>query len=394
MSHIGYAYDKEIIPKLSGVDVVVGGDSHTLLGPDSLATYGVGTPGGAYAEPLKNKDNETVCVAQAWEYAQVVGELRVDFDAQGRVTQCAGTPHVLIGDDFKIGTTAVTEADRVAIVKDIAASGFLRVTAPDAAAAAVLAPFKAKVDQFKASVVATAPVELCSRRVPGGVGSVDYTRSSAACTAEGLVNVRGGDIQQLVAQAYLEIGNRDYGGADISLQSGGGVRVPLLGNVTAADVITVLPFDNKLWRMDVTGAEAKAMVEDGLDAVFKTGGASGPYPYAGGLRWKVDATQAKGARASNVEVFDGATRTWGPLNLTKTYRLFVLSFNATGGDGYPTLANVPEARRSDVGVQDADVLQSYIDSLPRNGAGLPVMSRLDASLYSTQSFIGPVAPPK
>mgnify|MGYP002041655286 FL=1 len=110
MSHIGYAYDKEIIPKLSGVDVVVGGDSHTLLGPDSLATYGVGTPGGAYAEPLKNKDNETVCVAQAWEYAQVVGELRVDFDAQGRVTQCAGTPHVLIGDDFKIGTTAVTEA--------------------------------------------------------------------------------------------------------------------------------------------------------------------------------------------------------------------------------------------------------------------------------------------
>lgn len=37
MSHIGYDYDKRIIPNLSGVDVVVGGDSHTLLGPAALS---------------------------------------------------------------------------------------------------------------------------------------------------------------------------------------------------------------------------------------------------------------------------------------------------------------------------------------------------------------------
>ncbi len=66
MSHIGYDYDLQVVPKLSGVDVVVGADSHTLLGPDTLRTTGVGTPAGAYPTRLANKDGKTVCVVQAW----------------------------------------------------------------------------------------------------------------------------------------------------------------------------------------------------------------------------------------------------------------------------------------------------------------------------------------
>src|SRR5690606_25255696 len=199
LSHIGYPYDRQVLAALSGVDVVVGGDSHTLLGPDSLATYGVGTPRGAYAETLVNRDGDAVCVVQAGEYAQVVGELKVSFDAEGRVTACAGTPHVLIGDDFMIDDKPVSTADRDAFKADIAASGFLRITAPDPDATTVLQPYKESVAIYKETVVATAPLELCSRRVPGGPGSVDYGRSSAACNAEGSVNVRGGDIQQWVA---------------------------------------------------------------------------------------------------------------------------------------------------------------------------------------------------
>ena len=61
MSHIGYDYDKQIIPNLSGVDVVVGGDSHTLLGPAGMAGYGVGSPAGAYPTEVKNKDGKRVC---------------------------------------------------------------------------------------------------------------------------------------------------------------------------------------------------------------------------------------------------------------------------------------------------------------------------------------------
>src|SRR5690606_1453822 len=85
LSHIGYGYDLEVVAQLSGVDVVVGGDSHTLLGPSWMSTYGIGTPAGAYPTIARNRDGDTVCVVQAWEYSQVVGELRVRFDADGRV---------------------------------------------------------------------------------------------------------------------------------------------------------------------------------------------------------------------------------------------------------------------------------------------------------------------
>ncbi len=393
LSHIGYDYDKRVLAELSGADVIIGGDSHTLLGPESLAEYGVGSPAGPYGQALKNRDGDTVCLAQAWEYSQVVGELKVSFDKDGRVTACHGTPHVLIGDDFQIGNAPAGPADHAAFEADVAASGFLRLTAPDAHASGVLQPYAQSVEIYKQTEVANAPLELCSRRLPGGPGTADYDRSSVACNDEGSVNMRGGDIQQLVVQAYLEVANQQYGGADFTLQGGGSARIPLQGRVTAADVIEVIPFDNKLWKLNITGVEAKAMVEDGLEAVFGPGGGTGPYPYTGGLRWDVDANRPKGVRASNFERFDRATGAWLPLDDAGLYSLFTLHFNAMGGDGYATLAQVPAERRYDVGVQDADMFLNYIDGLPPDATGLPALERLDHSLYSTKSYIGPAAQP-
>ena len=389
LSHIGYNSDKQVLASLSGVDVVIGGDSHSLLGPDTLATYGVGSPIGAYPTMQINLDGDPVCLAQAWEYAQIVGELQISFDEAGRVTRCTGTPHVLIGDHITIDGKPISTTDRAAIDSDIQDSGFLRVTTPDAHATEVLRPYKESIEIYKATEVGTAPQELCARRTPGGRGSADYGRSSPECNVQGSVNVRGGDIQQLVSQAYLDVANMQYGGADFSLQNAGGVRAPLQGTVTAADVIEVLPFDNQLWKLSITGAEARAMIEDGLDAVFRLGGSTGPYPYAGGLRWHVDANQPKGSRASNVEVFDRLSGTWQPLDDARHYTLFTLTFIVEGGNGYTTLANVPKERRMDVGVQDADMFLTYIDNLPKDPSGLSLIQRLDHSLYSTQSFIGP-----
>lgn len=386
LSHIGYENDKRMLAELSGVDVVVGGDSHSLLGPDALADYGVGTPAGPYAEMLANRDNDNVCLVQAWEYAQVVGELKASFDGEGRVTACEGTPHVLIGDDFALDGKPAGQADEAAFRAEIARSGVLRITEADAHALAVLQPYRESVEIYKETVVATAPVELCSRRVPGGPGTPDYGRSSPACNARGSVSVRGGDIQQLVAHAYLEVANEHYGGADISLQSAGGVRIPLEGTITAADVLEVLPFDGKLWRLTLTGAEVRTMVEEGLEAVIGPGGSTGPYPYAGGLRWDVDVNRPKGTRATNLEVFHRPSRSWLPLDDAAEYRLFTLSFNAGGGDGYDTLARIPAERRLDVGVQDVDVLLTYIEGLPRGADGVPILQPLEPYFYSTKSF--------
>src|SRR5690606_20693303 len=97
LSHIGYPYDKRVLAQLSGVDVVIGGDSHSLLGPESLRDYGAGVPVGPYAQSLRNRDGDPVCLRQAAEYAQVVGEMQVSSDAEGLVIASSGTPHVLLG---------------------------------------------------------------------------------------------------------------------------------------------------------------------------------------------------------------------------------------------------------------------------------------------------------
>ena len=311
MSHLGYAADQALAPQLDGVDVIIGGDSHTLLGPDSMKAYGL-SPAGAYPTAATDKAGRPVCIAQAWQYAYAVGALDVSFDAAGQVARCSGKPQVLVGDSFKVGSVAASAADATAYRSQLDASGVFRVTTPSAAATAALAPFKAAKDALGTQVAGVATDNLCLRRVPGA--RRDTTRSSLgdACNKDATVIAHGGDIQQLVADAFLEQGQR-FGGADISLQNAGGVRIDIpAGDITVGKVYTLLPFKNTLYRLQLTGAQVRAALEDGIDSVLN-GTGSGAYPYTGGLRFDVDMNQARGSRIGNPEVRD-ASGNWKPLD--------------------------------------------------------------------------------
>ena len=90
MTHIGYQNDIDWIAGLDGVDVVVGGDSHTLLGDDQTGM--IATPRGSYATVIEKADGTKACIVQAWEYAKTIGNLDVDFDDDGDVVSCIGSP--------------------------------------------------------------------------------------------------------------------------------------------------------------------------------------------------------------------------------------------------------------------------------------------------------------
>ncbi|MDF3838778.1 5'-nucleotidase C-terminal domain-containing protein, partial [Cupriavidus basilensis] len=378
-SHVGYTGELALARQLSGVDVIVGADSHTLLGPaDRMSALGL-TPEGEYPTRVADKDGKLVCVVQAWQYSYVVGELKVDFDKNGDVTGCQGKPHVLIGDTFKRGTAAVSDADLAAIRQDIAASGVLRQTAPDAAAAATLAGYKSAKDALGKKVVATAPANLCLRRVPGT--KRDATRSvlGDVCNKDANVIAHGGDVQQLVAQAFLERGKAFFN-ADISIQNGGGVRVDLpAGDVTVGGIYSVLPFKNTLVQLKMTGAEVKASLEDAVSAVVANN--TGSYPYTGGLRWAIDLNQPAGSRLSQLEVKSASG--YVPLDPAKTYAVITNNFLADGQDGYTTMKSVVGARRSDVGLDYAEAFLTYVEGLP--GASKE-LKKLPVADYSTQLF--------
>ena len=380
LTHQGYSEDVAMARALSGVDVIVGGDSHTLLGPTELTTFAVTAPAGPYPTQVVNRDGKLVCVAQAWQYGWAVGNLKVRFDQAGDVTSCGGSPQILLGNPTRraTGTVALTDADRTAIAADLATQPALRVTAEAARAVTTLAPYQQQRTAFGANVVGAAATNLCLRRVPGT--KRDITRSKFAdCNTGSFTSTHGGDMQQIVAQAFLEQG-RTFGGVDIALQNAGGVRVDLdAGNVTVGNVYTVLPFRNVLVRLTMTGAEVKQTLEDAITFLLAGAGNTGTYPYAASLRFRVDLNQPANNRVSNLEV-KNAQDAWVALNPAATYRVITNDFVADGGDGWVTLRSVTGARRE-------NTFLDYADSFLRYTQRAGTLRRLPASEFSTQQLI-------
>lgn len=343
ITHQGYEADKALAAKLTDVDVIIGGDSHTLLG--DVTALGLSSSG-SYPTVTKNKSGETVCIGQAWEYAKATGLMNVKFNETGAVASCTGQSTLLIGDSFKRKDAAgawqtLAEADRTALAAKLAASQpGVKVLTPDAAALSALKTYSDQVSAEKAKPIGSATEALCLVRVPGE--STNRSAGVAGCeTANTLA--KGSDIAQVVAEAFLFAAKR----ADFSLQNAGGVRVPLAaGSLSMNSAFTLLPFTNVLVELEMTGTEVLAAIEDGVDNyVLNPSGGTGSYPYAAGLRWNIDMSKAKGQRLSQVQVRNKTTGAWTAIDATKTYVLVTNDFIASGKDGYTALGTVYKAGR-------------------------------------------------
>ncbi len=412
-THVGYDLDKKLATSLTDVDVIIGGDSHTLLGPDSLKKYSL-SPEGAYPTQLKNKDGQLVCVAQAWEYSNIVGELNVKFDKDGKIESCTGTPHILLGDDIKRTAdiqkynkelseynkdklpeqqrkynrneiSNITTAEKNIILNQIKIDQVpFNFIQPDTKTLSILSPYQMQKQKFAEAIIGQATDNLCSRRVPGTQRDVARSTLGDICNKNPHVDQHGGDIQQIIAEAFLQQG-KTFFNADISFQNGGGVREDVAtGNVTVGKIYSVLPFKNTLVRLDLTGAEVKATLEDAIDGVIAQNN-TGSYPYTGGLRWNVDFTQNKGQRLNQIQVRN-ATGQYENIDLNKTYKIITIDFLANGGDYYSTFKTITGSRRMDVGLDYAEAFLKYAQGLSGQ-SGQKKINKLATAEYSTQLFI-------
>ena len=133
-------------------------------------------------------------------------------------------------------------------------------------------------------------------------------------------------------------------GADFAVMSGGGIRDSIeAGDITYKDVLKVQPFGNTLVYIDMPG---KAVVEY-LTAVAQKTPDSGAYPQFANVSFI-----ASGGTLRDLKIKGE------PVDPNKTYRMATLSFNATGGDGYPYIADQPGYVNT--GFIDAEVLKQYI----------------------------------
>ena len=373
ITHYQYDNDLALAKAVSGVDVIIGGDSHTLLG-DEFEQYGF-NPQGPYPTMTTDRVGSPVCIAQAWEYSQIVGQITVAWDDFGFVTSCTGTPHLLLGDNFtrevEDEDVALEGADLEAVLAQIEAAPELSIVTPDARAQEILDSFTDQVaseTQRKIGVVAD---DLCLERIPGQGRS---TLCDVSETAQ-----QGGDIQQLVADAFRA---RSFE-SDISIQNAGGVRIDVpAGDLTIATAYTVLPFSNTMVNLEMTGVQVKAVLEDGFDFALAPDGSTGAYPYASGLRWDADATAAKGSRLTNLEYQAKGTTEWVPFDESTTYTVVTNDFIAAGRDGYLTFNDIDDAAIVDTFINYAQGLIDYVE-IDLGG----VVTKPASDGYSTKSFI-------
>lgn len=150
-------------------------------------------------------------------------------------------------------------------------------------------------------------------------------------------------------------------GADFGVMSGGGIRDSIEGgDITYKSVLKVQPFGNVVVYADMNGKD----VTDYLTAVAQMKPDSGAYPQFANVSFV-----AKDGKLNDLKI-NGE-----PIDPAKTYRMVTLSFNATGGDGYPRIDNKPGYVNT--GFIDAEVLKGYIQQ----------NSPLDVSAYEPKGEV-------
>ncbi|MFD2179379.1 bifunctional UDP-sugar hydrolase/5'-nucleotidase UshA [Veronia pacifica] len=151
--------------------------------------------------------------------------------------------------------------------------------------------------------------------------------------------------QQTNLGRMIAAAHKERAKADFAVMNSGGVRDSIEGgDVTYKDVLTVQPFGNMVTYTDMSGKE----VLDYLNVVATKPVDSGAYAQFYGISMVVE-----GDKVSDVKIGGNA------LDLDKTYRFTVPSYNAAGGDGYPKLNKHPG--NVNTGFVDAEVLKEFLE---------------------------------
>ena len=114
-----------------------------------------------------------------------------------------------------------------------------------------------------------------------------------------------------------------------------------------------MPFDNTIYIQELTGAQVRLALEQGLRRNRVT--------QVSGIRFSYDPSRPELQRVVSLTLADH-----GPLDDAKTYRVACNNFMATGGDEYDALAG--GRNRHDTGLTVRDALEEHLRSLAKDGA--------------------------
>lgn len=329
IGHTGILVDEPLLAQLNGVDVFVGGHSHTLLSNTYASTAE------EYPVTAETEAGEPIVYVQAGSNNVYLGRLDVEFDANGVLTGWGG-------DTILLSRYITPDPEMEALVNDLAGP----------------------VDELQ-----TAPT--------GATAEVALVGDRRVCRVEEC------DLGNIITDAMLK-----ETGAQIAFMNGGGIRANIDdGEITVGEVLTVLPFGNLISTFDLKGSDVIAALENGVMGVTVENGqvvrdgAPGRFPQVAGIRFSFDPTQEAGSRIVSVEVRneDGS---YSPLDPEATYSVVSNDFMRQGGDGYIMFAE-NAINPYDFGRPLDEVLANY---LVENS---PVASMIEGRITLVNATIAP-----
>jgi len=255
LSHLGYEPDLDFARSAINIDVVVGGHTNTILMKPEVIKNGAANGIGG------------TLIMQGFKWGVYIGRLDLTLDAKTKKIK-----------SYEGGLNLIDS----------------KISADESSAVSLLIKKYEKLMNEKVNIKL-------------GVSSSEMTYS------DDQKHKRDLPLGILVCDIL-----KKAGGADMALINSGGIRDMLpKGDITLATVLKILPFDNSIATMELSGADIKAIFEF---IAAKYGGISG-YQFDSGVSVTLD---LKAKKARDIKI-NGAA-----LDEKKLYRLSTISYMAEG----------------------------------------------------------------
>lgn len=176
------------------------------------------------------------------------------------------------------------------------------------------------------------------------------------------------DIGNFIADAY-----RKAADADIAIVNGGSIRADLAynpGPLTKRDVLSMLPFNNPIVKIEITGKTLMEALEHGV-ARSREDSEPGRFPQVSGIKFTFDANRLPGQRV--VDAYVDGKRVMDEA----VYTLATSDFLVTrGGDGYTMFGDAKVLIDAEHARKDSEVFEEAIRSAPNSTISPRVEGRI------------------
>ncbi|UXI04072.1 bifunctional metallophosphatase/5'-nucleotidase [Photobacterium sp. TY1-4] len=333
ISHLGYERDLELAAQVEGLGAIIGGHTHTMQGDFTNVGYGVTDE---YARMVQG-----TCVVQAGCNALALGQLDLDFNADGTVASATGVNQLLLGRQFTVDASRsehLEESTHDAVKTYLAAQPNVRFCAKDPLIENLLnTQFRPAVRELQTLHIAEVGEPLRHVRIPDSRG--------------------GSHIAPLVVDSFLWKGRQLGHDVDFAIHNAGGVRASLNpGPITSADIAgRLLPFAIGLMVYQVKGKRVREALEGAINNAIDNGiegTGTGSFPYTANLRFTYRCCSDEGRRIEQLETYRNGL--WVAVEDEVTYTSVSSGYTANGKEGYDALLDcIAEPQALNVTMADA-----------------------------------------